>query len=95
MKVDQETVRHIARLARIKISDKEAESLESELSTILEWIEQLNEVNTENIDARNRVISMPMKKRMDEISDGGYPDDLLENAPERSDNFFAVPKVVE
>ncbi len=95
MKVDQATVRHIARLARIKVSNEEAKSLESELSNILQWVEQLNEVDTENIDARHRVIPMAMKKRTDTISDGGYPEDILKNAPERSDNFFVVPKVVE
>ena len=95
MKVDEATVRHIARLARIKVTDEEAKNLESELSAILTWVEQLSEVDTDDVVARASVVEMSMKKREDRVSDGGYADDIVKNAPEIGDHFFVVPKVVE
>ncbi len=95
MQVDEATVRHIARLARIQVTDEEAKNLESELSSILDFVEQLNEVNTEGVEARSSVVEMTMKKRDDEITDGGYPDNIIKNAPASDDHFFMVPKVVE
>jgi aspartyl-tRNA(Asn)/glutamyl-tRNA(Gln) amidotransferase subunit C len=95
MQVDQALVRHIARLARIKVTDKETKALEGELSSILDWVEQLSEVDTDGIEPMTRVVYMTMKKREDEITDGGYPHDIVKNAPERENHFFKVPKVVE
>ncbi len=95
MKVDEATVRHIAKLARIRISDADARTLEGELTGILEWVEQLEEVDTDGVDPMTSVVAMEMKKRKDEVTDGGLADDVVKNAPERSDNFFVVPKVVE
>lgn len=95
MQVDEATVRRIARLARIKISDDEARALEKELSGILDWVEQLGEVDTSGVEPMTRVIPMTLKKRADVITDGGIADDVVRNAPAREDNFFAVPKVVE
>ena len=95
MQVDQATVRHIARLARIKITDEDAKSLQGELSAILEWVEQLKEVDTDKVSPMTRVAEMAMKKREDVIADGGYPDDIVRNAPEVDDHYFVVPKVVE
>ena len=95
MKVDQVTVRHIARLARIRVSDEEAKRLEGELTGILQWVEQLEEVDTSGVEPMTSVVTVEMKMRDDEVTDGGYPDDIVANAPEREGHFFVVPKVVE
>lgn len=95
MSVDQATVRHIARLARIKVSDEEAETLQGELSAILDWVEQLSEVDTDGVAPMTSVVEAEMKKREDAVTDGDIPDDIVRNAPERDDHFFVVPKVVE
>ena len=95
MSVDQATVRHIARLARIKVSDAEAETLHGELNSILEWVEQLGEVDTDGVAPMTSVVEADMKKREDAVTDGDIPDDIVRNAPEREDHFFVVPKVVE
>ncbi len=96
MSVDTETVRRIARLARIRISDEELEPLARELSTILQWVTQLNEVDTDNVPPMTSVEEdMPMKKRKDVVTDGDCVEDILANAPAWEGNFFVVPKVVE
>lgn len=95
MKVDDATVRHIARLARIRVSDAEAKTLESELTGILQWVEQLEEVDTQGVEPMTCVTEMSLKMRDDEVSDGGYPDEIVRNAPGHAGRFFAVPKVVE
>jgi aspartyl-tRNA(Asn)/glutamyl-tRNA(Gln) amidotransferase subunit C len=95
MQVDEKTVRHIARLARIKVTDAEADKLQGELSGILAWVEQLGEVDTDGVEPMTRVVPVSMKMRMDEVNDGGIPDDILKNAPEQQDHYFVVPKVVE
>jgi len=95
MSVDQATVRRIARLARIRISDNEVPKLEGELNRILDWIELLNEVDTETVEPMTSVVETRMRQREDKVSDGGYPDRVTGNAPASDDNFFMVPKVVE
>lgn len=95
MSVDSATVRRIARLARIAVSDEEVARLEGELSTILDWVEQLGEVDTADVEPMTSVIPMTMKKRADEVTDGDRADDIVANAPSAEDNFFVVPKVVE
>lgn len=95
MKVDEATVRHIARLARIKVSDSQAKALEGELTGILQWVEQLEEVDTSGVEPMTSVVETSMKMRADEVTDGGYPEDIVRNAPEHTDTFFVVPKVVE
>lgn len=95
MQVDEATVRRIARLARIRITDEEAKALEGELSGILAWVEQLDEVNTDNVPPMTRVADMKLKKRADEVTDGDKADDIVANAPMTEDHFFVVPKVVE
>ena len=95
MQVDAATVRRIARLARIKITDQEAQALEKELSGILDWVEQLDEVDVANVEPMTRVMPMSLKQREDRVTDGGIAEEVLANAPERSDDFFVVPKVVE
>lgn len=95
MKVDEKTVRNVARLARIKITDAEAKALEGELTSILDWVEQLGEVDTDGVDNLSSVGARAMVPRADAVTDGGIPDQVVANAPAREDHFFAVPKVVE
>jgi aspartyl-tRNA(Asn)/glutamyl-tRNA(Gln) amidotransferase subunit C len=95
MAVDEDTVRRIARLARIKVTDAEAKALETELSGILDWVEQLGEVDTQGVEPMTRVTPMTLKMRSDVVTDGEIPDAIVANAPAREDHFFVVPKVVE
>jgi aspartyl-tRNA(Asn)/glutamyl-tRNA(Gln) amidotransferase subunit C len=95
MKVDEATVRHVARLARIKVNDAEATSLQKELTSILNWVEQLDEVDTANVEPMSRVDGLSLPQRKDEVTDGGIADEIMRNAPLTEDHFFLVPKVVE
>ena len=95
MQVDQATVRRIARLARIKISDAEAKSLEKELSGILDWVKQLDEVDTASVEPMTRVVAQNLKMRDDIVTDGEIADAVTANAPLVEDHYFVVPKVVE
>jgi aspartyl-tRNA(Asn)/glutamyl-tRNA(Gln) amidotransferase subunit C len=93
--LDEATVARIAQLARIAVPADELESLATELSHILEWIEQLNEVDTEGVPPMTSVAAMKLAWREDRVTDGDRPEDILANAPERQDGYFVVPKVVE
>jgi aspartyl-tRNA(Asn)/glutamyl-tRNA(Gln) amidotransferase subunit C len=95
MSVDAKTVRNIAHLARIAVSDDEVEHLQGELNAILAFVEQLNEVDVTNVEPMTSVTPMTMKKRADVVTDGGDPEAILKNAPAREGDYFAVPKVVE
>ena len=95
MQVDEDTVRRIARLARIKITDEEAAGLQSELTGILDWVEQLSEVNTDNVEPMTRVVPIELKQREDIVDDGSKADAVVANAPLTENHFFVVPKVVE
>ena len=95
MQVDEATVRRIARLARIKVTDEEAKRLEKELTGTLDWVAQLNEVNTKGVEPMTRVVAQDMKKRKDVVTDGEIAAAVTRNAPMSEDNFFVVPKVVE
>jgi aspartyl-tRNA(Asn)/glutamyl-tRNA(Gln) amidotransferase subunit C len=95
MKVDEDTVRRIARLARIKVTGEEAKALEKELSGILDWVKQLDEVDTSGVEPMTAVVSTSLKMREDRVTDGGIADAVVANAPAREDHFFVVPKVVE
>jgi len=95
MSVDKETVRRIAKLARIALDDSQAAAMEQELNALLAWVEQLQEVNVEGVQPMTSVVEQRLKMREDVVSDGGYADDLLKNAPQAEGHFFVVPKVVE
>ena len=95
MSLDPATVRRIATLARIHVEDDELPRLQAELNGILGWIEQLNEVNVDGVEPLTGAVQMALKMREDVVTDGGYPDKVLANAPERAADFYAVPKVVE
>jgi aspartyl-tRNA(Asn)/glutamyl-tRNA(Gln) amidotransferase subunit C len=95
MSVDATTVRRIAHLARIAVAEDEIASLERELNAILAFVEQLSEVDVAGVEPMTSVTPMQMKKRQDQVTDGGIPDDIVRNAPAVEDHFFVVPKVVE
>ncbi|MFQ5959388.1 MAG: Asp-tRNA(Asn)/Glu-tRNA(Gln) amidotransferase subunit GatC [Alphaproteobacteria bacterium] len=95
MSIDKATVARIARLARIHVPEEDRAHLARELSNILDWVEQLAEVDTEGVAPMTSVVEMTLPRRADEVTDGGCADDILANAPRREDGFFVVPKVVE
>ena len=95
MKIDKNTINKIARLSRIKLDDKESEDYINDLNSILDWVEQLNEVNTENVEPLSNISSSILPKREDVSKDTNSSDEILENAPDKLEGFFAVPKVVE
>jgi aspartyl-tRNA(Asn)/glutamyl-tRNA(Gln) amidotransferase subunit C len=95
MALDKATVARIATLARIKLPESEQAHLAGELSTILTWIEQLNEIDTTGVEPMSSVAAMQLPMREDLVTDGNCRDRILANAPEATQGFFAVPKVVE
>jgi aspartyl-tRNA(Asn)/glutamyl-tRNA(Gln) amidotransferase subunit C len=95
MSVDSATVRHIAKLARISVTDEEVAKLAPELSNILGWVEQLQEVDVAGIEPMTAVIPNHQRLRDDEVTEGGIRDAVLKNAPVAEHGFFAVPKVIE
>jgi aspartyl-tRNA(Asn)/glutamyl-tRNA(Gln) amidotransferase subunit C len=95
MSIDDATVRRIAHLARIAVTEAEIPHLQGELNAILAFVEQLNEVDVEGVAPMTSVTPMEMKKRPDVVNDGGIADEVVANAPETQGHFFLVPKVVE
>ena len=95
MSLDKDTVRNIANLARIKVAEDDLGHLAGELSAILDWVEQLNGVDTEGVEPLASVVDVTLPLRADAISDGDCRDSVLANAPDSEDGFYAVPKVVE
>ncbi len=95
MPVDNDTVKRIARLARIRVTDAELQSYQGELNAILGFVEQLNEVDVSGVEPMTSVTPMALRMRVDKVSDGGYAERVVANAPLSEDNFFMVPKVVE
>ena len=95
MSVDTATVRRVARLARIKVTDDEAERMTNELNSILGFVEQLNEVDVAGVEPMTSVVSVKMRRRQDVVTDGEIAGDVTANAPVSEDNFYLVPKVVE
>lgn len=95
MSVDTATVKRVARLARIAVSEEDAARMTGELNTILGFVEQLNEVDVSGVEPMTSVIPMEMRKRQDGVSDGNKAGDIVANAPATDENFFLVPKVVE
>jgi len=95
MSVDKDTVRRIAKLARIAMDDAQTGEMETQLNALLNWVQQLSEVNIENVPPMTSVVQQRLKMREDVVTDGGYADDLMKNAPQSEGHFFVVPKVVE
>jgi aspartyl-tRNA(Asn)/glutamyl-tRNA(Gln) amidotransferase subunit C len=95
MSVTKDDVKKVARLARIRVADEALEPLSKELSGILDWIEQLNEVDVEGVEPMTSVVDAKLPLRADEVTDGNRQDEVLANAPRTEDGFFVVPKSVE
>jgi aspartyl-tRNA(Asn)/glutamyl-tRNA(Gln) amidotransferase subunit C len=95
MSIDAKTVKRIGRLARIRVEEHEVEKYATELNTILGFVEQLGEVDVTGVEPMTSVTPMQLRRREDKVTDGGYPERIVKNAPLSEDNFFMVPKVVE
>ena len=95
MSLTKEQVAHVARLARIHMSDEELDKYGPQMNNILGFVEQLSEVDTDNVDPLPSPVDIKLHLREDGINDGGMADDVLANAPEQLEDFFVVPKVVE
>lgn len=95
MSIDIDTARKVAKLARIRVEEAALPDLAQKLSGILGFMEQLNEVNVDGVEPMTSVTPMRLKRRVDEVTDGNYQDQILKNAPDAREGFFAVPKVVE
>ena len=95
MAIDAATVRKVARLARIAEPEDKLETLAKELTGIMTWIEQLNEVDTDGVEPMTSAVAVTLPMREDVVTDGGDPAKVLSNAPKTVDGFFVVPKVVE
>ena len=95
MSVDSDTVRRIAKLARLALDETRAEAMVGELNGILGWVEQLKEVDVEGIPPLTSVVEQNLKMREDRVTEGGNAEALMKNAPMAEDHYFVVPKVVE
>ena len=95
MSVNEQQVRHVARLARLALGDDEIAKMVPELNNILNWVEQLAEVDTDGVESLTAVIENQLRLRDDVVNDGSIRDDVLKNAPDAQHGFFAVPKVIE
>lgn len=95
MSLDKDTVARIAHLARIRMDAAQLEPMTAELGQILDWVEQLGEVDTDGVAPMTSVAPHTLRRRLDHVTDGKIPQKVLANAPEESSGFFAVPKVVE
>jgi len=95
MSVDASTVKRIGRLARIRIEEGEVAKYQDELNAILGFVAQLDEVDVAGVEPMTSVTPMVLRRREDKVTDGGYPEKIVANAPLTEDNFFMVPKVVE
>ena len=95
MSLDKETVKNIANLARIKVPEDKLDHLAGELSSILDWVEQLNSVDTEGVEPLASVVDVTLPQREDKVTDGDCRDKVLLNGPDIEDGYYAVPKVVE
>tara|TARA_B100002051_G_C16531818_1_gene533055 strand:+ start:246 stop:533 length:288 start_codon:yes stop_codon:yes gene_type:complete len=95
LKIDKNTINKIASLSRIKLDDKESADYIKDLNSILDWVDQLNEVNTDNVEPLSNISSAVLVQRDDIAKDTNSIEEVLENAPDKLEGFFAVPKVVE
>ena len=95
MSIDKDTVKHISKLARISLDEKKINSLSKDLSSIMKFIEKLNELNTDKTTPLTSIINSSLRTREDEIKDGKIRDQILKNSPDKNKEFFVVPKVIE
>ena len=95
MPIDKDIVTQVSNLARIKINNDQLSTISNELESVIEWIDTLNEVNTDGVEPIANVSGQKLPLREDKVTDGGYSEKILNNAPEKESGFFVVPKVVE
>ena len=95
MSIDKDTVKHISKLARISLDEKKINNLSKDLSSIMKFIEKLNELNTDKTTPLTSIINTSLKSRKDEVKDGKIREQILKNSPEKNEEFFVVPKVVD
>ena len=95
MSLDKSTLERVAYLARIKLNNSEVDKITEELNNIMKWIEELNEVDISDVEPMTGVSNMTLREREDKVTDGGYQDKIVSNAPEKIDTSFTVPKVIE
>ena len=95
MSIDIETIKHISKLARISLDEKQVDNLSKDLSSIIKFIEKLNKLNTDDIEPLTSIIDASLRFRKDEILEGKIREQILKNSPEKTDEFFVVPKVLE
>ena len=95
MSIDKDTVKHISKLARISLDEEKINNLSKDLSSIMKFVEKLNELNTDKTTPLTSIINASLKSRKDEVKDGKIRDQILKNSPEKNEEFFVVPKVLE
>ena len=95
MSIDKDKIKHISKLARISVEEKKIDGLTKDLSSIFKFIEQLNELNTDKIEPLSSILNEPLRSRKDEVNDGEIREKILENSPQKNEEFFVVPKVIE
>ena len=95
MSIDKDTVKHISKLARISLDENKVENLSKDLTSIMKFIESLNKLNTDKTTPLTSIINASLTSRKDEVKDGKISDQILKNSPEKNDEFFVVPKVIE
>jgi aspartyl-tRNA(Asn)/glutamyl-tRNA(Gln) amidotransferase subunit C len=95
MTIDLKTIKHISKLSRISVDDAKADKLAGDLNSIFDFIEKLNELNTDNVEPLTSVVETTLKLRTDEVKSKNIRDQILKNSPEENEDFFVVPRVVE
>ena len=95
MSIDKNTVKHTSKLARISLDEKKVDSLSKDLTSIMKFIEKLNKLNTDKTDPLTSIINASLQSRNDEVKDGKMRDQILKNSPDKNEEFFVVPKVIE
>ena len=95
MSIDKDKIKHVSKLARISVDEKKIDGLVKDLSSIFKFIEQLNELNTDKVEPLSSILNAPLRSRKDEINDGKIREKILKNSPEKNEEFFVVPKVIE
>jgi aspartyl-tRNA(Asn)/glutamyl-tRNA(Gln) amidotransferase subunit C len=95
MTINLKTIKHISKLSRISVDDEKAKKLAEDMNTIFDFIEKLNELNTDNIEPLTSVAETTLKLRIDEIKSGNMREQVLKNSPDENEDFFVVPRVVE
>ena len=95
MTIDLKTIKHISKLSRISVDDEKAKKLVGDLNSIFEFIEKLNKLNTENVEPLTSVVETTLRLRTDDVTSKNIKDQILKNSPDKNEDFFVVPRVIE